>query len=79
MVEPDEESEDDEVELEEEVFVRKQKVSAEKSIFSRKKKHETKKKIKKDEPVTEPSIDNWFYKNFGLGKLFEDDDQSMDE
>ncbi|MBN1984966.1 MAG: hypothetical protein JW761_01615, partial [Prolixibacteraceae bacterium] len=79
LFEPEEESEDDEVELEEEVFVRKQKVSAEKSIFSRKKKHETKKRIKKDEPVTEPSIDNWFYKNFGLGKLFEDDDQSMDE
>ena len=79
LFEPEEEPDDDEAELEEEVFVRRQKVSAEKSIFSRKKKHETKKKIKKDEPVTEPSIDNWFYKNFGLGKLFEDDDQSMDE
>jgi cell division protein FtsZ len=64
---------------EEEVFVRPKKISSEKSIFNRKKKKGPKKKVKKDEPVAEPSIDNWFYKNFGLGKLFEDDDQSMDE
>ncbi len=70
---------EEEKELEEEVFVRPMKISTEKSIFTRKKKKETKKKIKKDEPVAEPSIDNWFYKNFGLGKLFEDDDQSMEE
>jgi len=25
-------------------------------------------------PVPEPNVDNWFYKNFGLGKLFEDDE-----
>jgi len=31
-------------------------------------------------PVQEANVDNWFFKNFGLGKLFEDDDdQSMEE
>lgn len=68
-----------EVEMNEKVHIRSPKVKAEKSMFNRKKKKETKKKVKKDEPVTEPSIDNWFYKNFGLGKLFEDEDESMDE
>lgn len=29
---------------------------------------------KSQKPVPEPNVDNWFYKNFGLGKLFEDDD-----
>lgn len=34
----------------------------------------------KDEPVKESNVENWFYKNFGLGKLFEDDnDQSLSE
>ncbi len=33
------------------------------------------KKIQKTpKPVPEPNVDNWFYKNFGLGKLFEDDE-----
>jgi cell division protein FtsZ len=70
---------EDEDEMEEEVVVQPKKVVVEKPLFSRKKKKEQKKKVKTDEPVTEPSIDNWFYKNFGLGRLFEDDDQSMDE
>jgi cell division protein FtsZ len=35
-------------------------------------------KKRKDEPVTESNVDNWFFKNFGLGKLFDEDDQSMD-
>ncbi len=74
---PDEEEEYEEEEIEEKVFVRHQKAPSEKSIFSRITK--SKKKVKKDEPVAEPNIDNWFYKNFGLGRLFEDDDQSMDE
>ncbi len=37
-----------------------------------------KEKKRKDEPVTESNVDNWFFKNFGLGKLFDEDDQSMD-
>ena len=50
----------------------------EKSIFSIKRKPKQKKKIKVDKPVPEPSIDNWFYKNFGIAKLFDDDDRPME-
>jgi len=52
----------------------------EKSIFSQKWKEKKKKvKDKNREPVKQGSIDNWFYKNFGLNKLFDDEDQSLDE
>ena len=70
-----------ELELEEpEVYVQPKKAFAEKPLFSRKKDRVQKKKTRTDEPVTEPSIDNWFYKNFGLGRLFnDDDDQTLDE
>jgi cell division protein FtsZ len=34
-----------------------------------------KRKPKTPKPVPEPNVDNWFYKNFGLGKLFEDDEE----
>ena len=60
------------------IFERSQKAQAEKSIFSIKRKYEQKKKVKAEKPVPEPSIDNWFYKNFGIAKLFEDDDNSME-
>lgn len=50
-----------------------------KPLFSTKRKKKKKNKEKADEPVAESNIDNWFYKNFGLGKLFEDDDQSLEE
>ncbi|MDR2910815.1 MAG: cell division protein FtsZ [Bacteroidales bacterium] len=50
----------------------------EKSIFSIKRKLEQKKKIKAEKPVSEPNIDGWFYKNFGIAKLFEDEDSSME-
>lgn len=49
----------------------------EKSIFSIKRRPEQNKKIKAEKPLSEPSIDNWFYKNFGIAKLF-DDDSSME-
>jgi len=55
------------------------KTLSDRSLFSTKRKKRKKKKQKADEPVAQSNIDNWFYKNFGLGKLFEDDDQSMDE
>nr|WP_321485062.1 cell division protein FtsZ [uncultured Draconibacterium sp.] len=46
-----------------------------------KEKNKTKKKAdkKKDEPVSESNIDNWFYKNFG-SKIFNDgdEDQALD-
>jgi len=55
------------------------KTLSDRSLFSTKRKNRKKKKQKADEPVAQSNIDNWFYKNFGLGKLFEDDDQSLDE
>ncbi|QGY43370.1 cell division protein FtsZ [Maribellus comscasis] len=79
VFEPENKDDEKEEELKEKVYIKPKKEATEKSIFGRKKKKEPKKKVKKDEPVAEPSIDNWFYKNFGLGKLFEDEDQSMDE
>ncbi|HPF50828.1 MAG TPA: cell division protein FtsZ [Draconibacterium sp.] len=44
----------------------------------RKEKREKKEKKRKDHPVSESNVDNWFFKNFGLSKLFEEDDQNMD-
>jgi cell division protein FtsZ len=49
----------------------------ERSSFSRMKK-DRKKKHKKKETVNQGSIDNWFYKNFGLSRLFDDEDQSIE-
>lgn len=63
-----------------EPLIQPKKVFSEKTLFQKKKERVEKKKIRTDEPVTEPSIDNWFYKNFGLGRLFaDDDDQPLDE
>ena len=59
------------------IFERNPKVQSERSIFSIKRKSEQKKKAKDVKLVPEPSIDNWFYKNFGIAKLFDDDDISM--
>ena len=47
------------------------------NTFSRKKK-EKKKKDNVKEPVAQEGIDNWFYKNFRLGRLFDDDDQPLE-
>ncbi|MCK3685878.1 cell division protein FtsZ [Maribellus sp. YY47] len=44
----------------------------------KKAKREKKEKSKRDEPVTESNVDNWFFKNFGLSKFFDEDDQSLD-
>ncbi len=35
------------------------------------------KKMKKGKPVPEGSVDNWFFKNFGLDKWFSDDDDDQ--
>jgi cell division protein FtsZ len=53
------------------------------SVEDRKPKNEKRKKTRKskkrkDEPVTESNVDNWFFKNFGLGKLFDEEDQSLE-
>lgn len=46
------------------------------SFSQKRKEKKVKEKIKQS--VSQGGIDNWFYKNFGLGKLFEDDDQSIE-
>ena len=66
--------------VEEETFIVRKKARKERPSFSKREKRAKKKKEKTDEPVTESNVDNWFFKNFGLGKLFDDsDDQPMDE
>jgi cell division protein FtsZ len=37
------------------------------------------KKKKKKETVNQGSVDNWFYKKFGLSRLFDDEDQSLED
>jgi cell division protein FtsZ len=62
-----------------EVFTIKEKKVKEKSSFSKRKERNEKRKAKTDEPVPESNVDNWFFKNFGLGKLFDDgEDQPME-
>jgi len=41
-------------------------------------KFKEKKKKRANEAITEPNVDNWFFKNFGLNKLF-DEDEEQDE
>ena len=56
------------------------------SFFGRKNNRKPPKPVVKEkqeqlqEPANQNNIDYWFYKNFNLGKLFEDDEgSSMDE
>lgn len=75
----------EEMEEEEEVVdikpPKREKVFSESSSFlKRNKRAAEKKKKKENEPVPESNVDNWFFKNFGLSKLFdedEEDDQPM--
>ncbi len=64
------------------VFTVRNKSRKESASISRREKREKrakKQKAKTDEPVTESNVDNWFFKNFGLGKLFDDgEDQPME-
>ncbi len=46
--------------------------------FSRRKKQKKKKKETTKQTISQGGIDNWFYKNFGIGRLFEDNDQSLE-
>lgn len=47
-------------------------------VFTEQKKKEKKKKNRKKETVNPGSIDNWFYKNFGLSRFFDDEDQALE-
>jgi cell division protein FtsZ len=69
------EEEEEEFELEsDQVKVHEKVVVKTAPFFDRLKGNNTKKpKQKQQKPVPEASVDNWFFKNFGLGKLFEED------
>jgi len=73
LVEADNESES-EIKIGKESNGKPEKVYGESTSFLNRIKRSEKRKAKAGEPVPEASVDNWFFKNFGLGKLFEDDD-----
>jgi len=67
-----------ELELENESDDSQRKDNSKNSSFIDRLKGNSAKKPKQPKPVPEASVDNWFFKNFGLGKLFEEDeDQPM--
>jgi cell division protein FtsZ len=71
-----EEEGESELEIENEPIIAQEKVAVKTApFFDRLKGNNTKKskQQKQPKPVPEASVDNWFFKNFGLGKLFEDD------
>ncbi len=53
--------------------------SEERLSFSQKRKEKKRTKERSRETAKQGSVDNWFLKNFGFNKLFDDEDQSMDE
>ncbi len=66
-------------ELEKQPFFVKEKVVEESRNFLKRNKRAEKRKVKINEPVPDSNVDNWFFKNFGLGRLFEEeDDQTME-
>lgn len=75
-VEIEEEEDDLEFEVKDAPAKAEEKVVAKTSpFFDRLKVNNAKKpkQQKQPKPVPEASVDNWFFKNFGLGKLFEED------
>ncbi|MEZ5103373.1 MAG: cell division protein FtsZ [Draconibacterium sp.] len=54
--------------------VKKETIFSESASFLKRQKKTEKRKKKENEPVSESNVDNWFFKNFGLGRLFEEDD-----
>jgi cell division protein FtsZ len=71
-----EEEEEPELEIEyKSVKAKEKEVAKPAPFFDRLKGNNIKKtkQQKQPKPVPEASVDNWFFKNFGLGKLFEED------
>jgi cell division protein FtsZ len=69
---------EEDIELELETISPKEKVKTESKSFLKKNRRAEKRKVKENEPVSESNVDNWFFKNFGLNRLFEEeDDQEM--
>jgi cell division protein FtsZ len=63
-----------EFEVETKQSVKREKEIVKTTTFMERLKGKEKQKAKRNEPVSESNVDNWFFKNFGLGKLFEDDE-----
>ncbi len=59
--------------------IKKEKFFTESTSFLKRNKRIEKKEKKKNEPVSESNVDSWFFKNFGLGRFFEDDDEQFTE
>lgn len=60
-------------------FIKREKIVSETASFLKRNKKTEKRTRKENEPVAESNVDNWFFKNFGLGKWFEEEeDQAME-
>jgi cell division protein FtsZ len=62
-----------ELEVEQETYSKRDKVNNKSTSLIDRLKGTDRKKRKMEEPVSESNVDNWFYKNFGLKKIFEED------
>ncbi len=72
-VEIEEEEEEPVFEIKKEPVRTQEKVAAKTTPFLDRLKGNNSKKQKQAKPIHEASVDNWFFKNFGLGKIFEED------
>ena len=63
-----------ESEMVEKPLEKREKVEHKNTSFIKRIKGSNTKKTRNPKPVQEASVDNWFFKNFGLGKLFEEDE-----
>ncbi|MCK5729878.1 MAG: cell division protein FtsZ [Draconibacterium sp.] len=80
LIEPEEnENEFEMSEAETNIFTVRKKSRKENLTVSKREKRIKKRKPKVDEPVTESNVDNWFFKNFGLAKLFDDGEDQAAE
>ncbi len=68
-----EEDEEPELKITKEPVNAQEKVAVKTAPFFDRLKGNSTRKAKQPKPVPEASVDNWFFKNFGLGKLFEED------
>jgi cell division protein FtsZ len=66
-----------ELEIEKETYIKREKVNSKNTSLIDRLKGSDKKKKKAGEPVSESNVDNWFYKNFGLKKIFEEDEEDQ--
>ncbi len=80
LIEPEENENEFEMSgAETNIFTVRKKSRKENLTVSKREKRIKKRKPKVDEPVTESNVDNWFFKNFGLAKLFDDGEDQAAE